>query len=131
MNDPWRRSKKFNGKVELRGPPKVRTGDEILKQSEHVQPRMRGKHKKFEKERKRKCEPAELNWTKRSIFFKLDYWPKLLLRHNLDVMHIEKNICDNVVGTLLSIEGKTKDTNKARLDIADMKMRKALHLRKE
>ena len=31
------------------------------------------------------------------------------LRHNLDVMHIEKNICDSIIGTLLNIEGKTKD----------------------
>ena len=39
----------------------------------------------------------------------------LKLQHNLDVMHIEKNICDNLVGTLLSIDGKNKDTDKASL----------------
>jgi hypothetical protein len=26
----------------------------------------------------------------KSIFFELQYWEKLLVRHNLDVMHIEK-----------------------------------------
>jgi len=36
--------------------------------------------------------------------------------HNLDVMHIEKNICDNILGTLLEIDGKNKDTLNARLD---------------
>ena len=36
---------------------------------------------------------------------------KLKLRHNLDVMHIDKNICDNLVGTILNIEGKTKGHN--------------------
>ena len=71
---------------------------------------------------------GELNWTKRSIFFKLEYWPKLKLRHNIDVMHVEKNMCDNIVGTLLNIDGKTKDTNKAQLDFADMNIRKELHL---
>ena len=30
------------------------------------------------------------NWTKRSIFWDLPYWKDNLLRHNLDVMHIEK-----------------------------------------
>ena len=70
----------------------------------------------------------ELNWTKRSIFFELEYWPKLKLRHNIDVMHVEKNVCDNIVGTLLNIDGKTKDTNKARLDLADMNIRKELYL---
>ena len=32
------------------------------------------------------------NWTRRSIFWELPYWSKLLIRHNLDVMHIEKNV---------------------------------------
>ena len=36
-----------------------------------------------------------------------------LLRHNLDVMHIEKNIVDSILGTLLDIRGKTKDHAKA------------------
>uniref|UniRef100_F6H936 Uncharacterized protein n=1 Tax=Vitis vinifera TaxID=29760 RepID=F6H936_VITVI len=26
------------------------------------------------------------------------------MRHNIDVMHVEKNVCDNVVNTLLNIE---------------------------
>ena len=29
-------------------------------------------------------------WKKRSIFFELPYWEHNLVRHNLDVMHIEK-----------------------------------------
>ncbi|XP_077252318.1 uncharacterized protein LOC143891659 [Tasmannia lanceolata] len=48
--------------------------------------------------------PKEHNWKKKSIFFSLPYWESLLLRHNLDVMHIEKNVCDSVIGTLLNIE---------------------------
>ena len=43
-------------------------------------------------------------------------------------MHIEKNVCDNLVSTLLNIEEKTKDTRKAQLDIQDLKIRKDLHL---
>ena len=59
----------------------------------------------------------------------ITYWSKLLIRHKLDVMHIEKNVCDNLVGTLLNIEGKTKDTTNARLDLQDLKIRKNnLHL---
>ena len=34
-------------------------------------------------------------------------------QHNLDVMYIEKNICVNVIGTLLHIPGKSKDHTKA------------------
>ena len=43
-------------------------------------------------------------------------------------MHIEKNMCDIILGTLLNIEGKTKDTLKARKDLEDMNIRKELHL---
>ena len=43
-------------------------------------------------------------------------------------MHIQKNICDSILGTLLNIEGKTKDTFKARQDLEDMNIRKELHL---
>ncbi|KAL0416939.1 UNVERIFIED_CONTAM: hypothetical protein Slati_3525800 [Sesamum latifolium] len=48
-------------------------------------------------------------WTKKSIFLDLPYWSMLLIRHNLDVMHIEKNIFDNIFNTVMDIKGKTKD----------------------
>ena len=51
-------------------------------------------------------------FTRRSTLWDLEYWKDLDLRRNLDVMHIEKNICDSIIGTLLNIEGKTKDTLK-------------------
>ena len=35
---------------------------------------------------------------------------------------------DNLIGTLLKIEGKTKDTTNAWLDLQDLKIRKDLHL---
>ncbi|CAA7031818.1 unnamed protein product [Microthlaspi erraticum] len=49
------------------------------------------------------------NWHKQSIFWELPYWKVHLLRHNLDVMHIEKNFFDNVINTLLDVNGRTKD----------------------
>ena len=42
------------------------------------------------------------------------------LRHNIDVMHIKKNVIDNIMGTLLDLEGKTNDTYKAHLDLKAM-----------
>lgn len=65
-------------------------------------------------------------WKKRSIFFKLSYWEHLSLRHNLDVMHIEKNVCDNLIGTLLN-DAKSKDNLEARLDLVDLGIRPDLH----
>jgi hypothetical protein len=60
---------------------------------------------------------------KKSIFFELPYWEHNKLRHNLDVMHIEKNVCDNLIGTLLDIDGKTKDGFSARYDLAEIGIR--------
>ncbi|XP_071719091.1 uncharacterized protein [Rutidosis leptorrhynchoides] len=44
------------------------------------------------------------NWKKRSIFFELPYWKNNLIRHNIDVMHTEKNVCDGLIGTLMNID---------------------------
>ena len=53
------------------------------------------------------------HWTKKSIFWDLPYWKDNLLRHNLDVMHIEKNYFDNIFNTVMDVKGKTKDNEKA------------------
>jgi len=58
------------------------------------------------------------NWVKRSIFWELPYWKTNLLRHNLDVMDIEKNVFENIFNTIMDVKGKTKDNIKARLDVA-------------
>ena len=58
------------------------------------------------------------NWVKRSIFWELPYWKTNLLYHNLDVMHIEKNVFENIFNTVMDVKGKTKDNIKSRLDIA-------------
>jgi hypothetical protein len=42
----------------------------------------------------------------------------------LDIMHIENNICDCIVGTFLEMDGKSKDGPKARLNLEDLKNRK-------
>jgi len=58
------------------------------------------------------------NWVKRSIFWELPYWKTNLLHHNLDVMHIEKNVFENIFNTVMDVKGKTNDNIKARLDLA-------------
>ena len=44
-------------------------------------------------------------WKKRSILFDLPYWVDLDIRHCIDVMNVEKNVCDSVIGTLFNIQG--------------------------
>ncbi|KAJ8618010.1 hypothetical protein MRB53_014196 [Persea americana] len=68
------------------------------------------------------------NWVRRSIFWELPYWSTNLIRHNLDVMHIEKNVFENVFSTVMGVPGKTKDNDKARLDMKDICKRPGLEL---
>ena len=46
-------------------------------------------------------------------------------------MHIEKNVMDNILGTVLNLKDWTKDNYKARFDLADMGIRNELHLRRK
>ena len=45
----------------------------------------------------------------------------------MSYVHIGKNICESIIGTLLNIEGKTKDTLKSQLDLQYMGLKKPLH----
>ncbi|GAA0163138.1 hypothetical protein LIER_19083 [Lithospermum erythrorhizon] len=57
------------------------------------------------------------NWTKKSIFWELPYCPKLKTRHNIDIMHNEKNNGENYFFTTMDVKGKTKDTESSRKDL--------------
>nr|ABG22587.1 transposon protein, putative, CACTA, En/Spm sub-class [Oryza sativa Japonica Group] len=51
-------------------------------------------------------------WKKNSIFWELPYWEFLDVRYAIDVMHITKNLCVNLLG-FLGVYGKSKDTLEA------------------
>ncbi|XP_048500651.2 uncharacterized protein LOC104886512 isoform X2 [Beta vulgaris subsp. vulgaris] len=118
----WRNDKKsFGGERERRPPPVPLSGDEILEAFEGVPNVI------FGKKRKRNQRYLFDQWKKLSVFYRLPYWSKLLIGHNLDVMHIEKNICDSIIGTVLDIPGKNnKDHLNARRDLKMMKMHEKL-----
>ncbi|KAM6575189.1 hypothetical protein CsatA_023516 [Cannabis sativa] len=124
-------TKAFNGKQEFRNAPEALYGTQVLQKMSKIvfklgkssvcaskKQKGRGKSKVME-------EPKSL-YKKKSIFFDLEYWEHMVVRHNLDVMHIEKNVCDSLIGTLLNIPGKSKDGIKARKDLVEMKMREKL-----
>lgn len=129
--------KEFDGNVDFSPPPNPLLGPDILQKLKDI-PHVFGK--KFEQSlrgdrpRKRKARGSNTtrsnmpsNWKKLSIFYELPYWADNLLKHNLDVMHIEKNVCDSVVGTLVDSDTKTKDGLKARLDLQLLNVRPELH----
>ncbi|KAL8097245.1 hypothetical protein AgCh_030391 [Apium graveolens] len=112
---------KHSRKVEVGQAPAVLSGRMIKKLLDGYQ----NTFGKVKGKRKVSCDVNP--WNKKSIFFHLPYWSENSIRHNPDIMHIEKNICDSILGTLLNISGKTKDHVNARLDLQEMGIRKILH----
>nr|CAH68028.1 OSIGBa0136O08-OSIGBa0153H12.6 [Oryza sativa] len=114
-----RRKKFFNGKRELQPAPKDLSGDEVHNMVKDIS-------NEFGKKRKRSKTKEKGMWKKKSIFWRLPYWKDLDVRHCIDLMHVEKNVCESLVGLMLNIPGKTKDRLNARLDLQDMNIRNEL-----
>ncbi|XP_056685878.1 uncharacterized protein [Spinacia oleracea] len=98
--------------------PSRPSGTDLLSEQEKVE-YVYGKSKAPQKKRQRgdndnnDVQHESAFGKKRSIFFDLVYWEHNLLRHNLDVMHIEKNVSENILGTLLSMD-KSRDSREDR-----------------
>ncbi|XP_063946013.1 uncharacterized protein LOC135151481 [Daucus carota subsp. sativus] len=113
---PYRRSKAaFNGEQDFGCARQPHSGEEVLRQQEHIE-------FAFGKEVK-KAKKVDCPWKKKSIFFELEYWKFHHVRHCLDVMHIEKNVCDSLIGTLLNLPFKSKDSVDSRRDMIEMGVR--------
>jgi hypothetical protein len=59
-------------------------------------------------------------WTHKSGLTPLPYYDDLLLPHNIDVMHTEKNVTEALSATIMDIPDKSKDNIKARVDLATL-----------
>ncbi|XP_076889700.1 uncharacterized protein LOC143540559 [Bidens hawaiensis] len=71
-------------------------------------------------------------WKKFNIWHrKLRYWRFNSVNHCIDFMHIENNVAESLIGTLLNIPGKTKDGLEARLDLDDMHLRLELQPKRD
>ncbi|XP_010424360.1 PREDICTED: uncharacterized protein LOC104709444 [Camelina sativa] len=137
---PYRRKRGwFDNTIEERTACRIQTGVEIY---EHLKDFRNDFGRALDKKSKRKrsdlCEDDELSedeydedsyqwrWKKCSILFDLDYWKDMLVRHNIDVMHVEKNVSDALL-SLLMHSAKSKDGLKAWQDLKDMGIRESLH----
>ncbi|XP_074337958.1 uncharacterized protein LOC141675137 [Apium graveolens] len=107
----------FNGEVEERRAPPIPSGGDVFKKVENLIIRF---GKEFAKD------IPTRGWKKRSIFFELSYWKDLYVTHFIDLMHVQKNVFDSLVGTLLGVKGKTKDGLNARMDMMEMGIRNEL-----
>ena len=46
-------------------------------------------------------------------------------------MHVKKNVCDCLIDTIMNIDGKSKDINKSRFDLANLNVHPELHMVKD
>jgi hypothetical protein len=116
MDHRWRMKKRaFDGTQKLDGAPIVPNGEDILRKLD-VLFECGDNNARIEKRQKIAHDVVDTNvdigLKKKSIFFTLPYWKDNLLQYNLDVMHIEKNVIDNILGTLLDITGRQRTTIK-------------------
>jgi hypothetical protein len=112
----------FNGNTEKRHPPPHLTGHKVYEivKDVHV---VLGKRKMTSKN----TEEDDM-WKKQLIFLELPYWKDLDVRYSIDVMHIEKNVCESLLRTLLNTDGKTRDHGHAWADLKKMRIRSELWL---
>ncbi|GJX54264.1 putative transposase-associated domain-containing protein, partial [Tanacetum coccineum] len=148
-NHPFRKQKKaFNGQQEFLPAPIPMTGEQIYNEVQHIENKwgkgkrtnnkasenqedMRGRGGKIQKQKRNTTEEegssSQVNgqngvyWKKFNIWYrKLKYWRHNPVPHCIDFMHVEKNVAESIVGTLLHVPGKTKDGLNARLDLAEL-----------
>ena len=121
-DDEWRsRGDVFDNTDEARGPPRKRSGEEINEMLKNWTDCPKpGKKKKKDEKMLLKV------WKRKSVFWGLKYWELLSSPHSLDMMHITKNICESLLGTLFDMPEKSKDGTRARQDLKDIGIREEL-----
>jgi hypothetical protein len=118
---PSERSSFAQGLHDSSAKPTSFTIEELLEELEKVRDVRVGQ--------KRKCSGNRVPIGGRRIcLWDLPYWPSLKLKHKLDVMHVEKNVCESLLVIILDIKGKSKDTVNVRFDLADLKIGNELQL---
>jgi hypothetical protein len=125
----WR-DNEFADIHESNDPPGEFSIEELLAEFEKVKDVRPRKLQSSEKRKRSDLEGGKVKiWSQMVSLWKLPYCHKLKVRRNLNVMHIEKNLCESPIATILNIPGKTKDIIKARLDLKDLGIKKELQFR--
>ena len=120
---PFRKDKKnfMKGKVVIHSAPPALMGAQIHEQLKSMEPdpKRPGYFLGYN---------SEHAWTHKPCIWDLPYFEDLLLPHNIDMMHTEKNIAEALLGTLFGTE-KGKDNTKARVDQETLCDRKSQNMR--
>jgi len=114
-----KKGKHFNGEADHRKKPKLPKGADVFGMVNDLEV-IFGKGPGSQSVPKDTVTGHAAMWKKKSIFWELPYWVDLEVRSSIDVMHVTKNLCVNLLG-FLGVYGKSKDTPEAREDQQRMK----------
>jgi hypothetical protein len=104
----------LNGNTEKRHPPPHLIGHEVYEMVKNVHVIL-GKQKRTAKNNE-----EDDMWKKQSIFWELPYWKYLDVCHSIEVMHVKKNVCESLIGTLFNMNRKTRDHGHSHADMKKM-----------
>jgi hypothetical protein len=113
-----KKGKNFKGEADPRPKPAHRTGEDVFGMVNNLKVI-------FRKGPSNQSVPNDTDrhapmWKNKSIFWELPYLKFPEVRSAIDVMHVMKNLCVNLLG-FLGVYGKTKDIPEARQDQQRMK----------
>jgi len=108
------------GRKVTKGPSRRLTSEQKMAWHEKLKESVEGGFEGYGKEH---------NWTHISFLWELPYAKALLLPHNIDLMHQERNVAESIISMCFDFTGQTKDNLNARKDLADLCDRPGLEVR--
>jgi hypothetical protein len=95
------------GKSVKKGPPKQKLRADIMKMFGELKVSQNGGFEGYGEKH---------NWTHKSCLWELPYAKALILPHNINLMHQEHNIAENIISMCFDITSFSKDNVNARKD---------------
>jgi hypothetical protein len=121
-NHPFRSDRQsfMKGKTVRKGPPKRKLGAYITKMLDDLKDSENGEFEGYGEKH---------NWIHKSCLWELPYAKALILPHNIDLMHQERNVAESITSICLDVTSFTKDNMNARKDLVNLCDRPSLEAR--
>jgi hypothetical protein len=86
----------MKGKTVRKGPPKRKFGEDIIKVLDDLKESENGVFDAYSENH---------NWTHKNCLWELPYAKALILPHNIDLMHQERNVAESIMSMCLDVIG--------------------------
>jgi hypothetical protein len=110
LSHPFRGDRKSftKGKTVRKGPAKRKLEANITKMLNDLKESENGKFEGYDENH---------NWTHKSCLWELPYAKALILPHNIDLMHQERNVAESIISMCLDVTSFSKDNINERKDL--------------